>query len=830
MVIKWVISVLLIAFMWAASPAANAGAGKDFSEVVKDLELKEGLASLYVDHAKAKVYMALDAGGQTGELGRYIYAAYLTAGLGSNPVGLDRSVPTGSKMLLFRRAGDRVMAVVENTSYRASAQNRAEKRAVKTSFAESIIWSTPIIAEDSGSHKILIDFSGFLTRDAVGVSARLASRGQGSFKADNKRSYVDTAQAHSFPVNMEFDAYITFAGTKPGSEVQTTTPVPNSVTLIAHTSLMKLPEPGYEIRTDDERAGLVNVTYVDMSAPLTGDTVVRLARRFRLQKGADGKVIKPIIFYIDNAAPEPIRSALLDGARWWTAAFEKAGFPGGYRAEILPDGVHPLDARYNVVNWVHRATRGWSYGAAIDDPRTGEVLRGVVLLGSLRVRQDIKIFEALAGAGKTGTGAVDDPVELALGRIRQLAAHEIGHALGFSHNMAASTYGDRASVMDYPAPDVRLSDSGALDFTKTYGVGVGAWDNWTTNFLYSDYEGSEAEAQAKLIADADAAGLIYVADQDSRSVGTGHAKGALWDTGTDALESLKNTMAVRRASLNKFGADNLRAGESYTALQSKFVPLYLYHRYQMQAVAKYIGGYDFSYRHQGDNRSAPTAVPWSKQSDALDLLLSTVAPDTLDVADGVLAALSPLGFASGDPQFERETFANAGRPMFDHTGAAAVAADLTFQALLHPRRLLRLYEQGLREKGHEGLNSVLTHTVKSTVPIPRGETARHTALRQIVVERLTEQLIVLLQNPTVPPAVRVQVRGAVAQIRAQIGHYRDSEAVFTSGMRARIDDALARARTPAVKNPAVPDVPPGSPIGAGAGTGEACWHCEPAGQ
>lgn len=796
----------------------------DFDDAVKGLDKKEGLGTLYVDHGKARVLLELDGGSHESHLGRYIYAAYLTAGLGSNPMGLDRSLPTGSRMLHFRRAGNRVMAVVENMRFRASADNPTEQRAVENSFAQSIIWSTDIVAEDVEAGTVLIDISEFLTRDMVGVSARLSSRGQGSFKLDKKRSYVDTKEVHSFPINMEFDAYVTFSGSKPGPEVRATTPVPQAVTLIAHTSLMKLPEAGYEVRQDDERAGLISSTHIDMSAPLTGDTVVRHARRFRLQKGADGKVINPIIFYIDNGAPEPIRGALLEGARWWATAFEKAGFPGGYRAEILPEGVHPLDARYNVVNWVHRATRGWSYGAAIDDPRTGEILRGVVLLGSLRVRQDIKIFEALAGAGKTGTGAADDPVELALARIRQLSAHEIGHSLGFAHNMAASTYGDRASVMDYPAPDVRLDEAGEMDFSHAYGVGVGAWDDWTVKFLYGDYDGEDAVAQAQLVAEADAAGLLYVSDRDSRSVGTGHAQGALWDTGSDAVESLKNAMAVRRKALDAFGSTNLRQGEPYKALQTKFVPLYLYHRYQLQAAAKWIGGYDFVYRNQGDNRAEPTPVTWPKQMMALNGLLDTLAPGALNLSDEVLRQLMPLGSANGDPQFGREVFDANGRPMFDHTGAAAVAADLTLTALLHPQRLLRLYEQGLRERDHTGLSGVLSRTVNKLVKIPRGESDKHTALRMIVVDRLVEKLIALTERPGLSIAVRSQVRDALANVRALVGQYDKSDASFARALRVRIDDAAARARTPAVKPPVAPDVPPGSPIGAGAA--ESCWHCE----
>ncbi len=830
--------VILVAFCWAW--AAGVASAADFNETIQGLEKKEGLATIYVDSAKGKVYLRLSKDPESGTLGRYIYAAYLTAGLGSNPVGLDRSVPSPSRILHFRRAGDKVMAVIENSRYRASADNMAEKNAVKTSFAESIIWATNIVATDVTSKDVLIDFSSFLSRDMVGVSARLAARGQGSYKPDPARSYVDTDAAHSFPINMEFDAHITFKGTKPGRQINVTTPIPEAVTLIAHTSLMQLPEKGYRIRGDDARAGLINVSHIDMSAPLTAETYVTRVRRFRLQKGADGKIIKPIIFYIDNAAPEPIRSALLDGAGWWASAFEKAGFPGGYRAEILPEGVHPLDARYNVVNWVHRATRGWSYGAAIHDPRTGEALRGVVLLGSLRVRQDIKIFEALAGTEKTGTGAADDPVELALARIRQLAAHEIGHSLGFSHNMAASTYGERASVMDYPAPDVHLDKAGGnLDFSNSYGVGVGAWDIWATNFLYGDYGGQPDKiAQAALIKEADAKGLIYVSDGDSRSVGSGHMKGALWDTGRDAVASLANTLAVRRKALKMFGARNLRKDEPYQALQSKIVPLYLYHRYQMQAAAKYLGGYDFSYRHQGDGRTAAKAVSWAKQSAALKAVLETLTPETLDLPDSVLADLSPLGFAGGDPQFARETFAATGRPMFDHTGAAAVAADLSLDALLHPSRLLRLYEQGLREPDHKGLAHVLARITERLVRIPRGEPARLTALRKIVVERLTEHLISLQQNPETAMAVRADVRSTTAHVRRLLGRYGGEHESFAKAIRMRIDTAAARERTPAVKNPIGPSVPPGSPIGAsgtggidgagaGAGAGESCWHCMP---
>lgn len=810
---------ILLSFLGLAVLSVSVGVRADFEEAIAGLDHRPGLVDTYVDTSTGKVMLALKPH-EDGTLGRYIYAGYLTGGLGSNPVGLDRSRPSNSHILAFKRSGKQVYAVIENHRYRATADNPAEQKAVETSFAQSIIWSTPI-AETAEDGRVLIDFTSFLMRDSVGVAEQLKSRGQGSFKIDSKRSFVDTAATHVFEKNLEIDAHVTFAGSNAGREVQATTPVPHSVSLILHTTLLPLPDAGYTPRIADERAGVVTTSHIDMSAPLAGDTAVQLARRFRLELGPDGNVVNPIVFYIDNGAPEPIRTALLEGAQWWAEAFDAAGFPGGYRAEVLPDGVHPLDARYNMLNWVHRATRGWSYGASIFDPRTGEILRGVVLLGSLRVRQDIKIFEALAGAAKTGTGAADDPVELALARIRQLSAHEIGHSLGFSHNMAASSYG-RESVMDYPAPDVRLGEDGALDFSNAYGVGIGAWDKWVTKYLYADYDDTDDAVKRALFKEADAAGLLYVSDGDSRSVGSGHIRGSLWDNGADAVDELNSVMQVRATALAGFGEVNLRSGESYADLQTKFVPLYLYHRYQLQAAAKFVGGYDFVYRADGDGRPAPTVVPWSEQQRALDALLATLSPDVLGINQRLINLLSPRGAGGGDPQFRRESFSGIAAPAFSADEATATAADLVFDALLHPRRLQRLAEQG-RATNHKGISGVLERTSQFVLRGNRRESMGDIAVRAVVLERLTEHLIAHLQAANTGIAVRAAVRNALADIRQASERTRGELATYTPAIVKRIDDAFARARTPAVKAPTGPTIPPGSPIGAS--SSDACWHC-----
>ena len=144
--------------------------------------------------------------------------------------------------------------------------------------------------------------------------------------------------------------------------------------------------------------------------------------------------------------PEPIRSALIEGIGWWGKAFDAAGYIDAFQVKLLPEGADPMDVRYNVVNWVRiGATRGWSYGQQIVDPRTGEVVKGMVVLGSLRARQDVQIFEGLVGADRLNRGGPNDPVQVALARLRQLGAHEVGHSLGLAHNFAASTPGPRLS-------------------------------------------------------------------------------------------------------------------------------------------------------------------------------------------------------------------------------------------------------------------------------------------------------------------------------------------------------------------------------------------------
>ncbi len=781
-----------------------------FSEATAGYELRAGFVDLYVHKQSNKVLASLPKASSDRMMLRAIYTARLTAGLGSNPVGLDRGWGDDGQIIIFKRFGDKVIIEAENTRYRASSANLLEQRAVRESFAPSFIASLTIAAErPDGS--VLVDITEFLTRDALGLVQHLKDSKQGSFSIASERTFVDTENVFSFPDNNEIDVFITLSTQDAGREVATTAANGKDATLIQHHSFVRLPKPGFEPRESDPRMGAIESVHYDYSAPLDGTIVKKLAVRYRLQKDASGKTINPIIFYIDSGAPEPVRSALLDGARWWTDAFAAAGFPDGYRAELLPADYHPLDVRYNVVQWVHRQTRGWSYGGGVSDPRTGEMIKGHVNLGSLRVRQDLMIFEGLAGTGKTGSGADDDPAELALDRIRQLAAHEIGHSLGFAHNFAASSY-DKGSVMDYPAPDVRVKD-GKLDFSHTYGVGIGPWDKHAATLLYGDSTAKERDA---LIEKGAAQGLLYVADPQARSIGTGHPKGAVWDNGNDPVKTLYDVMDVRRMALKDFGPSRLKKGQPISDLNNVIVPIYLYHRYQMASAAKSIGGMSFGYDVAGSELNPALIVPANTQREALKAVLTTLNPAELDIPDATLSRLTPALVSYSIADSDRELFKRTASPAFDLVSAADTSASLTFDALLNPQRAARLVEFHRRDEGNLGFEEVLRAINRAVLDIPTS--GRQNEIGRAVQSRYVYRLMDLVAGTATPP-VKARAQFALSAMMKDLSRQNSDHAEFLVSEIRRFENRPTETSSTVTPEQALP---PGSPIGSY----ETCWHCE----
>ncbi|PQA85361.1 zinc-dependent metalloprotease [Hyphococcus luteus] len=813
----------------APQPAASSDDGW-VDDSVKDFTRKDGFLTLYADEKGGKVYAVFPPADEDGVALRAIYAAGLTSGLGSNPVGLDRGLFDSGSLVAFRRVGDRMIAEQENWTYRASADNPLERKAVRESFARSFLWAGEVTATGPNGES-LVDISGFLTRDSLGVVKALKDHPKGgTYEVAKDRTFPDAANALAFPDNVEFDSFLTLTSDKPGSEVRATAADARAITIVMHHTLARLPDDGYKPRPYDVRSGAIDIPYYDFSAPLSDSIIRSVARRFRLERvdpsAASGPVKKPIVFYVDSGAPPQIRDALIEGASWWADAFAAAGFEDAFRVEPLPEGAHPRDIRYNVISWTHRQTRGWSYGGGVSDPRTGEMLKGSVILGSQRVRQDRMIFEGLAGAEKSGTGETDDPVEIALARIRQLSAHEVGHALGFAHNFAASSNG-RASVMDYPAPLVTVGDDGALDFSEAYDVGIGEWDKVAATWLYAQFpaDADERATLDKILEDAYASGLRYVADSEGRSVSTGNPYASVWDNGEDAVAALKETMAVRKVALDNFGARAIHEGQPLSKLREVIVPVYLYHRYQVAAAAKLVGGYDFAYKTKGDDLSAGSVVADEKQRAALSALIDTLDPEALMLPASLLDQMTPQmgGFGGGG---SGEVFDDDTRPMFDLMSAADTAVSLTIDALLDSARAARLVEQRRRAPQALGFGDVL-NAIDAKVFAAAGPGAQ--PLMTVAQDRFVSSLIALSRNEDAIPAARAL---ADAKLRAIANRLNPSlfsgqqAREHNAWLQSRIEAHLDRPAAPAAPSTPAAEIPPGSPIGASDGMMEDCWHCE----
>jgi hypothetical protein len=806
------LALLAVIALLAACGGSDPGGGERIREFSEGMRWEPGFVPFYHDTHKGRIYLLLDT--SNSEL---LYQGSLPRGVGSNDIGLDRGqLGDSAALVMFEPAGDKVLLRRSNQSYRASSSNEAERRSVEEAFATSILWGFPVVARDG--ERRLVDATEFLLRDSHGIARRLKSRGEGSFKPDASRSAVFAPRSRAFPRNTELEAVVTFVGDNPGPKLRSVAPDPHAVSVHMHHSFIALPEAGFEPRTFHPESGYFAMGYADYSVPITESLEKRLIRRHRLIKKTPGAAVsdpvEPIVYYLDPGTPEPVRSALIDGASWWADAYEAAGFSNAFRVEMLPEDVDPMDVRYNVIQWVHRSTRGWSYGMSVVDPRSGEILKGHVSLGSLRVRQDLLIARGMTSAF---ADAGDDTatMDMALARIRQLSAHEVGHTLGLAHNFAASIR-DRASVMDYPHPQMSLNEEGEVSLQDAYAVGMGEWDKRAITYGYAQFESpdSEAESLAALLADNRASGFEFISDPDSRDMSDFHPRSHLWDSGADPVAELNHALRLRATALAGFGANSIPAAAPMSDLQEAVVPVYLYHRYQVEAVAKLIGGADYRYALRGDD-PAPAVLPVgsARQRAALESILATLRPDALALSPELLQQIPPKAYGYSR---NRESAPSRTGALFDPLSLAEAAVGHSYEALLHPERLARLALQ-------HSMDSAQLSPAQLFARLQDAILLQEYSGMEAAIDRRSSGVLLqhwrqLFANEATDPQVRAAARGALEKaqrlLRARSRSGGESSSDYVDFYRYE-DWLVARAlegRVQPTESTLTP-MPPGSPIG-----------------
>lgn len=769
------LTALLVLFLSVAAcaqqPEANRLAG---------LTRKDGFIPFYWDAKKGVLLFELSPQRMKEE---FIYFTGLSSGVGSIQMFADRSTTGKSQLCRLVRSGPKVLVVAENTAFRAEQGSAELKHSVERSFPTSVIAALPI--ESEKDETLIVNANPLALRDVTGLMEQLRrpsravngvvrqAEGPGvQWRFDDQRSTIDMEHTRGFPLNTEIENTLTFTSDA-GRAVNS--PENGTFTVHEHISLLPLPPAGYQPRPGDPRVGFFGPEFLDFSQSYKGSLDRRYIARWRLKKkdpsAAISEPVKPIVFYLDRAIPEPIRSAAREGALWWNQAFEQAGFRNALIIEDLPEGADPLDARYSTIQWTNRDGRGWSVGMEQSDPRTGEILHAVVQLDSHRVRTVHNYWNVLTPAAHENDGRDDSALDLfadldsadpqltedqvMLKRIALLTCHEMGHVLGLEHNFAASTFG-RGSVMDYFAPRITIRKDGTADLSDAYMQGVGSYDRFAIEWGYGTGVPDPAQESARLEAVIQKAlhqGIFWGNNDDPRW--------NAYDDGPDPVTWLKQVLPVRDALLKNYSARMLRKGEPSSRLAARFTLVYLFHRYAIGSALRVVGGAKIPPSLAGDGQKPLEVWDPAAQREALRLALQALKPEELEVSPEVWRTLVQYENHGLSPESYRSS---AGYVFSPYDGARSIA-ETVFDVLLEVQRLERLNAIHHFEPASPSGAEVIAALVQNTFP---AAAVRSNELAAVVQNELADRLMILAADDNTPPEAAADAWTGVEQILAKL--------------------------------------------------------------
>lgn len=780
-------------------------------EKIANMPQKVGYIPLYWEASQGKIWLEITHWDTD-----FLYVTYLATGLGSKKLGLDRTQLHQTRLVQWQRKGNKVFLIQPNLRFRSLNATQEEARTVQESFPPSILWGGTIENEEDG--RVFVNATSLFLQDAIGISKLLKKHGEGDYQLDLNRSAFEWERTKNFPKNTEIESLLTLSGTPNGVELTKVAPNPEAITFRQHCSFVELPEKPYIARNFDPRSGFFGVEFMDFSAPLEGTIWKSFLMRHRLVKKnphqEQSEPQAPIIYYVDRGIPEPFRTAVIEGASWWNQAFAFAGFENAFQVQLLPEDADPMDVRYNVIQWVHRETRGWSYGFGVVDPRSGEILKGHVILGSLRVRQDYLLASAWLNPFEANQPTPEVIQQMALARIRQLSAHEVGHSLGVRHNFAASV-NQQASVMDYPHPQIQMLANGKIDLSKAYAQGIGRWDQFAIAYGYQEINPNQNEKNVldHILQQRIQEGLHYLTDEDARSEGSSHPLAHLWDNGTNAIDELLRLLEIRQQRLNQFSEKAIPLGAPLCTLEEALVPLYLMHRYQIEATSKFIAGLSYTYAVRDDGQTPTEMIHPAEQLRALDALLQTLQPKYLEIPESILQKIPPRadGYHDHGERFQKRTGLT-----FDPFSAIEGLVAYTLRFILHPERVARLIEYHTRDPRNPGFYEVLQKIINATWKAPRISKEHLAEIQRLVEKQVLFHLMRLIQSKEGYEQVQAFALLALEDLKpwiqeqtlrpldsAQKAHYQ-----WTLYQMQQFEKNPTKMTVPAPS-----ELPPGSPIG-----------------